>query len=183
MLAAKIAQDARHLVVDARQPLESVIADLAMQRAAALVVDDETFLDRADDRARRGMDVQHAVDVGPSLQDAAVEVEPGRRQLHARVTRDPAFVIGDRQRRRGDLVPAETERIHQKRAGARQAQGDVVERVVIPAEMMRDAKRRGEIDTQRLLGLADVARHRRAADPRQRVVAHASLPDFVAGLV
>ena len=154
VLRAEIAQDARHFIVDPRQAFESVIADLAMQGAAALIVDDEAFFERADDRTRCGMDMQHTVDVGPCLQDAAMKIESRRRQLHARMARDPALVIRRRQRRSRDLVPAQAKRIYQERVCPRQSQGDVIERVVIPAEMMRDAKRRRELDALRLLGLS-----------------------------
>ena len=55
----------------------------------------------------------------------------------------------------------EAQGVHQKRIGVRHPQRDVIERVEIPAQVMRDAKRRREFDAQLVFGVADGAIERR----------------------
>ena len=115
--------------------------------------------------------------IGPRLEDAAVEIVAGRLRLHAGMAEHVPVIVERGQRGGGDFVPAEPLRIHQEGLGARNAQRDVVKRIDVPAEMMRNAKRRREFDAQLALGVAHLAIECHGADARHgHAFVHGGLP-------
>src|SRR3546814_1005690 len=84
---AEIPEDARHLVLFLREALEVVVADLAMDMAAGLIDDHQALPGAGDDDTGGRVHVDGAVEVGPGLEDPAVEVEARGRQLDRKRTR------------------------------------------------------------------------------------------------
>ncbi len=98
--------------------------------------------------------MHRAVDVGTRLQDAGVEVQPGRAEHDAVVADDLAVERHRRQIGGGDLVPAEPERVHQEVVGAvGDADADVVVDLQVPAVVVGQAERGRGLDADFPLGL------------------------------
>ncbi len=124
--------------------------------AAGLIDDLQPAFGRRDHDAGRGVHMDDAVEVGAGFEDAAVEIVAGGRELDAVVAQHFAVEIDGDEIGGGDLIPAEPERVHQEAVGMiGQPGGDVVVDLLVPAVVVGDPERRGELDPQIALGGAD----------------------------
>ena len=158
-VAAELGDEPRLLLGAEGEALVIVVGDVAPEAHRMLRQRQQAGLQRGHRDAGVGVQVDHAVGIGPGAMHRAVDGEAARVGGAAAAVDHPAVEVDHQQAGGGDLVEAEAEGVDQEGVGAAgQAQRQVGVDQVAPAVAGGEPVSGGEVDTGPPFGFVEALR-------------------------